>query len=216
MKVRAALILIFAALGAEAQGTRDFLTAAEVNQIRETALDPVARLKLYALFAKVRVDMIQQTVEKEKAGRSLFIHDTLEDYTRIIETIDTVADDALKKGKDIGAGLEEVAKVEKELLEALEKIDQSAPSDIQRYKFVLTTAIDATRDSLELADKDPGERAKEVKQLEAEDKKKREALMTPEDVKKRTAASQKAAEEESKKRKAPTLRRKGETAPERK
>lgn len=213
MMARILLGLLIAVMAVSAQATRDFLTADEVNQIRMTALDPVARLKLYALFARLRVDMIQQTLEKEKAGRSRFVHDTLEDYTRIIETIDTVADDALKKGKDIGEGLAEVAKVEKDLLEVLENIDQSAPSDLQRFKFVLTTAIDATRDSLELAGKDPAERAKEAKVQEAEDKKKREALMTPEDVKTRREASQKAAEEESKKRKAPTLRRKGETAP---
>lgn len=213
MTRRALLSAILAAASAPGQATRDFLTADEVNQVRLTALDPVARLKLYTLFARVRVDMIQQTLEKEKPGRSRFVHDTLEDYTRIIETIDTVADDALKKGKDIGEGLAEVAKVEKELLEVLEKIDESGPSDLQRYKFVLTTAIDTTRDSLELADKDPAERAKEAKVLEADEKKKREALMTPEDVKSRREASQKAAEEESKKRKAPTLRRKGEAAP---
>lgn len=213
MTRRALLSAILAAASAPGQATRDFLTADEVNQVRLTALDPVARLKLYTLFARVRVDMIQQTLEKEKPGRSRFVHDTLEDYTRIIETIDTVADDALKKGKDIGEGLAEVAKVEKELLEVLEKIDESGPSDLQRYKFVLTTAIDTTKDSLELADKDPAERAKEAKVLEADEKKKREALMTPEDVKSRREASQKAAEEESKKRKAPTLRRKGEAAP---
>lgn len=213
MTRRALLIALLAAASAPGQATRDFLTADEVNQVRLTALDPVARLKLYTLFARVRVDMIQQTLEKEKPGRSRFVHDTLEDYTRIIETIDTVADDALKKGKDIGEGLAEVAKVEKELLEVLEKIDESGPSDLQRYKFVLTTAIDTTKDSLELADKDPAERAKEAKVLEADEKKKREALMTPEDVKSRREASQKAAEEESKKRKAPTLRRKGEAAP---
>ncbi len=210
---RALFVAMLAVAAAPGQPTRDFLTADEVNQVRLTALDPVARLKLYTLFARVRVDMIQQTLEKEKPGRSRFIHDTIEDYTKIIETIDTVADDALKKGKDIGEGLAEVAKAEKELLQVLERIDESGPSDLQRYKFVLTTAIDTTRDSLELADKDPGERAKEVKVLEAEEKKKREALMTPEDVKSRREASQKAAEEESKKRKAPTLRRKGEVAP---
>lgn len=198
------------------QASRDFLTADEVTQVRATALDPVARLKVYTLFARTRIDMIQQTLQNEKPGRSRFVHDTLEDYTKIIETIDTVADDALKKGKDIAAGLEEVAKVEKELLEALEKIDESAQPDLQRYKFVLVTAIDTTRDSLELAAKDPGERAKEAKLQDDEEKKKRETLMTPEDVKTRRASAQKAAEEETKKRKAPTLRRKGEIVPEKK
>ncbi|MBM3735074.1 MAG: hypothetical protein FJW39_04745 [Acidobacteria bacterium] len=194
------------------QAGRDFLTPDEVGQISETAQDPVARLKLYCMFARVRMDMIKQSLEKEKPGRSRFIHDTIEDFTKIIETIDTVTDDALKRGKDLSEVLPEVAKVGKELLEDLEKIDESAPSDLARYKFVLTTAIDTTRDSIELAEKDAGERAREAKIRDAEDKKAREALMSPVDVKARRDASQRAAEEESKqKKKAPTLRRKGET-----
>ena len=41
---------------------------------------------------------------KEKAGRSLLIHDTLDDYAKIIEAIDVVSEDALKKKRDIAEG----------------------------------------------------------------------------------------------------------------
>ena len=200
-----------AALTLLAQPTRDFLTADEVDQIR-LIQEPNERLKLYVLFARQRIDMITQTVAKEKPGRSAFIHSTLEDYTRIIEAIDTVADDALRRNADLSIGMKEVAEAEKEMAAALRKIEESEPSDLARYKFVLTNAIEATEDSLELATEDLAKRKHEVNAKDLEDRKKREAMMTPTEVQTRRASEKKQAEEETKqKRKGPTLRRKGET-----
>jgi len=190
---------------------RDFLTADEVDQIRLTAEDPAARLKLYSLFARQRVDMIQSMLAKDKPGRSGLIHQTLDDYTKIIETIDVVVDDALKRGKDLTEGIGAVADAEKEMLEALRKIEESKPKDMARYQFVLTNAIEATTDSLELAQEDLAARKTAVVAKDAEQRKEREALMTPQDAKERRDLAAKKEEDEAKqKRKAPTLRRKGE------
>jgi hypothetical protein len=208
------LLLICAALPAAAE--RDFLTADEVDQVR-LAQEPSVRLKLYLKFARERVDLLRNLLSKERAGRSALIHETLEDYTKIIEAIDTVTDDALKRGLDVQDGIDAVASAEKEMLEDLKKVEESEPKDMARYSFMLTTAIETTQDSLELSEEDLGSRKAEVAAKEQRERKEREALMMPEAAKERQeAAAKQAATEQKQRRKIPTLYRKGEKPGEKK
>ncbi len=206
------LCTLLTAVALSAQATHDFLTADEVDQVRLTAQDPNARLTLYSTFARLRVDMLKQALAKEKAGRSSFIHQILEDYTKIIEAIDTVADDALKRGAVIAEGISAVAEAERRLVIELKIIEESEPSDIERYQFALTTAIETTRDSLELSEQDLAERKKDVAHREGEDRKKIQEMAATVEAKDGAKAKEKQAVAEANPatRKAPTLRRKGE------
>src|ERR1700727_4092273 len=153
-----AILLVCAACGFAQE--RDFLTADEIDQIREIQ-EPNARLKLYVLFARQRLALLQQFLSTEKPGRSALIHDTLEQYTHIIEAIDTVADDALVHKAQLDVGMKEVATAEAEMLTKLQKIEDSAPKDLARYEFALKNAIDTTSDSKELSEEDLHTRAGE-------------------------------------------------------
>ena len=195
---------------------RDFLTADEIDQIKE-AQEPNLRLKLYADFAKLRVDLIKNMLGKEKAGRSILIHDALEDYAKILDAIDTVADSAAARKTDIKLGLAAVAAVEKELLPVLKQIQDTHPKDMERYEFALTQAIETTSDSLDLAQEDLGKRGTEVEERRDQQKKAIEAEMTPVEKEGQKAAdtqkkaeAEKAAEDDKPKRKPPTLMRPGE------
>jgi hypothetical protein len=209
---RAALKLAATGLvlcGTALYAQRDFLTADETDQVRE-AQDPNLRVQLYIQFARQRVDQIQQLMAKEKPGRSALIHDLLEDYGNMIDAIDTVTDDALKRGKDVSQGVAAVQAGEKELLKTLQKVEDLHPKDAARYEFALKQDIDSTNDSLELAGEDLSKRTTEAAAKEAKEKKDREAMMQPKDREEAKAEDKKEA---ATKRKAPSLMKPGEQAP---
>ncbi len=198
--------VISAAPAAKGQATKDYLTPNELDQVREVQ-EPNERIKLYVHFAKQRIDEVMQLESKEKAGRSALIHDLLDNYTRIIEAIDTVADDALRRKLSIDKGNALAATEEKTMLSQLQKIEESNPKDLERYDFALKEAIDTTSDSVELADQDANARTKEIAEKEAKQKAERDASLMPADAASRKAAEQKAAQE---KKKSPSLLRPGE------
>jgi hypothetical protein len=146
---------------------------------------------------------------KEKAGRSALIHDTLEDYTQIIEAIDTVADDALKRKLVLTEGMAAVGSAEKEMLAVLQSIEESHPKDMARYDFVLKNAIETTSDSSELSAEDLSTRATEVTAKEEKEKKEMDSLKAKSDDEKKTAANT-DDKNAPPKRKPPTLLKKGE------
>ena len=141
----------------------------------------------------------------------MLIHDLLDDYSNIVDAIDTVTDDALRRKADITLGVKAIKDGEKELLASLEKVRDSHPKDVDHYEFTLKQAIDGTSDSLELAGEDLANRSTEVQAKAEKEKKDREALMRPDEVKEKQAEE---AKEATQKKKAPTLLKPGEKPPD--
>jgi hypothetical protein len=189
---------------------RDFLTPDETDQLREVQ-EPNARLGLYSKWALLRLDEIEQMIASNKAGRATFIHDLLEDYGHIIEAMDAVADDALRRKIALDVGVSALTVSEKDMVTRLQKIRDAKPKDLARYEFALNDAIDTTQDSLELNQADLPGRAASVAAKEAKEKEERLATMTPDEVKERKAEEKKTAPP---KKKAPTLMRPGEKLPD--
>src|ERR1039457_3833360 len=120
MKTLLCCLLLVAPVAAQ----RDFLTADDIDQITD-AQEPNLRLKLYADFAKLRVDLVRNLLGKEKPGRSILIHDSLDEYSKILDAIDTVADSAAEHKTDIHLGLAAVAAAEKTMLPMLKQIAEN-------------------------------------------------------------------------------------------
>jgi hypothetical protein len=190
---------------------RDFLSNDEAEQIKE-AQEPNLRMSLYAKFARRRIELVKSLIAKDKANRSVLVHDALDDYAKIIDAIDDVADDALQRKLDIKPALDLIQGYERDLLPTLEKIRDSRPKDIDHYDFVLKTAIDTTSDSLDLAESDVGERAKDVQARTAKEKKTLDANRTPSERDAKQAEEKKASDQQqaAPQRKPPTLLRPGE------
>jgi len=194
---------------------RDFLTADEIDQIKE-AQEPNARIVLYARFAKERIDLVKSLMAKDKAGRSVLIHDALDDYAKIIDAIDDVTDAALSHKADMKPGLKAVESTTKEALPILQKVQDSHPKDFDRYEFVLRTAIETSTDSLQAAQEDLGKRTQDVEAREQKQRKALEESMTPVESEAKQADDKKAADQAAAEaakpaaKKPPTLLRPGE------
>jgi hypothetical protein len=192
---------------------KDFLTTDEIEKVRE-AQEPNDRMKLYVLFARQRLDQLQRLLEKEKKGRSLIARELLEDYVSIVDALDTVVDDALKRGAELNVGTTAVRDAENRFLAQLQKIKDRNPADLDMYGVALTEALAATSDSLDSSKEDPGIRAAKLNTQDQRQKEEAEKVIAAEDSKGKNAdeadASDSKPEDAKPKRKPPTLYRKGE------
>lgn len=162
---RLVIMALLLSMVAAAQRRRDPLTEPEADQIRDAAMEPGKRLKLYIKFAEVRLDSIEQLRSDPKAaqGRGKKIHDLLEDFTAIVDEINQNLDtyqgwqlskddrklyhQALKE--TIEAGDKFGAKLK--VLKAATETNPQTQKESSDYQFVLQDAMDALKSSEDMA-----------------------------------------------------------------
>jgi len=157
------LILLFTVVAAARR--RDPLTDAETDQLREAALEPQKRLKLYIKFAEARLLAIDQIRSDPKFadGRGKKIHDLLEDFTAILDEIndnlDTYQGRPLNKDdkKDFHKGLKEVIQASDKFDLKLRTLKSAIDTDPQvkkeaaDFQFALVDAQEALKSSADMA-----------------------------------------------------------------
>ena len=154
---------------------RDPLTEAEADQLREVAMEPQKRLKLYIKFAESRLVAIDQLRSDPKLadGRGKKIHDLLEDFTAILDEIndnlDTYEGRPLDKSdqKDFKKGLKDVIEASDKFdlklrtLKSATETDPQAKKESVDYGFALADAQEAVKSSADMAREYLSEKDKE-------------------------------------------------------
>jgi len=125
---------------AHAQRSRDPLTAAEEEQVREASDLPNDRVKLYIKFIEQRTEAIHATVRHPATQHpGADIHTSIEEYTRLLDELGDNLDAYDASHTDIRKSLhfleEHIAKWPAALNE---------PASSPEYDFARKTALDAT------------------------------------------------------------------------
>jgi len=133
---------------------RDPLNDKEVDQLRETAIEPDKRLKLMVEFTKARMLAIDQLRSDPKLAkdRGKRIHDLLEDLGTLVDEIDDNVDDYNQREADLRKPLKEIVQMDTEFQAKLREIKNAEqdPKNIDEasdYKFALDDAVESVDQS---------------------------------------------------------------------
>lgn len=153
MNVRVLCLVLLALVAlCPAQRRRDPLTDTETDQLREVAMEPEKRLKLYVDFARARLAAIDQLRSDPKfaAERGRRIHDLLEDFTTLEDELDDNVQDYAARKADLRKPLAVVIQADSEFQLNLRTLEESAPeAEARQYKFVLTNALESVDQNLD-------------------------------------------------------------------
>jgi hypothetical protein len=163
--VRKYLVLLLLLTVVVAAKRRDPLTEAETDKLREVATEPYKRMKLLIEFADARLLAIDQMRSDPKfaEGRGKKVHDLLEDFTAILDEInsnlDMYAGRPLNKDdkKDFRKGVKAVIEADDKFelklrtLKSAMDTDPQAKAESQDYHYVLQDAEDALKSSADVA-----------------------------------------------------------------
>jgi len=144
--LKLACYLLLLAPFARAQHQHDPLSDAEIDQLRDTAVDPIGRLKLYIEFARARLAAIDKMSSDPKvADRGQQIHDRLQEFLDIYDEMDDNVDNFEKRGDDLRSPLTHIIQADNEFavkLHALHDKANANPSEAAQYEFLLSDALD--------------------------------------------------------------------------
>ena len=137
------LLLLAPAL---AEKRRDPLTDPEVDQLRDTAMEPDLRLKLYVTFARARLTALEQSRSDPKTpDRAAATHDGLQDFLDVYDELDENVDTFVGRKADLRKVLKVVIDADTEFQAKLRALLDDATArkeEMQQYQFLLSNAIE--------------------------------------------------------------------------
>ncbi|MGH9543913.1 MAG: hypothetical protein ACRD23_01730 [Terriglobales bacterium] len=136
-----------------AQQKRDPLTAPEIDQLRDTAMEPDLRLKLYVTFARARLVALEQARSDPKTpDRGLVTHDRLQDFLDVYDELNDNIDTYVDRKSDLRKVLKTVIDGDTEFQAKLRELrdDTTAKKEeVVQYEFLLSNALDTLDSSVQ-------------------------------------------------------------------
>jgi hypothetical protein len=155
MRITLALGLFLIALAplAPAQRRDDPLTQAEIDQLRDTAVEPELRMKLYVQFARARLVALEQMRSDPKTtDRAHQTHNMLADFVAVYNELNDNLDNFVERRSDLRRALKWVVEGDTEFqakLRALKDDARTTPQEAAEYQFVLSDAIESVDNGAE-------------------------------------------------------------------
>jgi hypothetical protein len=139
------VVLLLAVIASAQQHHRDPLNDLEIDKLRDAALLPEVRLKLYVEFARARLDKLQQVRADTKADRQQQTRSALQDFLDVFDELDTNVDTFADRRDDLRKALKPVIEADTEFgskLRAFKSSLASTPKEAESYAFLLGSALD--------------------------------------------------------------------------
>ena len=132
---------------AQAQRRDDPLTPPEIDQLRDTAVEPELRMKLYVQFARARLVLLEQMRSDPKTtDRAHQTHDMLADFVAVYNELNDNLDNFVERRSDLRKALKWIIEGDTEFqakLRALKDDSRTTPKEAGEYEFVLSDAIES-------------------------------------------------------------------------
>jgi hypothetical protein len=148
-RVAIALVVLFCWLGTIGAQVhrREPLTPDEIDLLRDAAMDPQTRLKLFTRFARARLVSLEQLRNDPKVpDRSQLTHDRLQEFADIYDELNENIDNFIQRKDDVRKPLKAVIEADTEFqakLLALKSAGDTGPKEADQYRFVLDSALEA-------------------------------------------------------------------------
>jgi hypothetical protein len=140
-------LLLLAAAGGAQTHHRDPLSPLEVDKIRDSAMEPAIRLKLYVEFARARLDKLQQVRSDPKiTDKHEQTSAALQDFADIYDELNTNVDTFADRGNDIRKALKPVIEADTEFgakLRAFKSSLVNSKEDAGKYDFLIGSGLEA-------------------------------------------------------------------------